>query len=48
MASLRQPLTEEEVKKAGVANIRIEYNKMAKDYNRIIENDLFRLFAKEI
>ena len=40
MASLRQPLTEEEVKKAGVANIRIEYSKMAKDYNRIIENDL--------
>lgn len=40
MASLRNPLTEEEVKKTSVANIRIEYNKMANDYNRIINNDL--------
>ena len=40
MASLKVPLTEEEVKKTSVANIRIEYNKMAKDYNRIVENEL--------
>lgn len=40
MAQLRVPLSEEEVKKTGVANIRIEYNKIAKDYNRIIENDI--------
>lgn len=40
MANLKPPMTEEEVKKAGVANIRIAYNKLASDYNRIIENDL--------
>lgn len=40
LATLRQSLSEEEVKKLSVANVRIEYNKMAKDYNRIINNDL--------
>lgn len=40
MANLKPPMSEEEVKKAGVANIRIAYNKLASDYNRMIENDL--------
>jgi len=40
MANLKPPMTEEEVKKAGVANIRIAYNKLASDYNRMLENDL--------
>lgn len=40
MANLKPPLDEEAVKKEGVAKIRIEYNRLAKDYNRIIENDL--------
>ena len=41
MASLKPALTPEEVKKAGVANIRIAYNKLAADYNRILDGDLF-------
>ena len=41
MASLKPALTEEEVKKAGVANVRIAYNKLAKDYNRILDGDLY-------
>lgn len=40
MANLKPPMTEEEVKKVGVANIRIAYNKLASDYNRMLENDL--------
>lgn len=40
MANLKPPMTEEEVKKAGIANVRIAYNKLASDYNRMLENDL--------
>jgi len=40
MARLRPALTEEEVKKAGVANIRQSYNLLAKDYNRILDGKL--------
>lgn len=40
MANLKSPMTEDEVKKAGVANVRIAYNRLAFDYNRMLENDL--------
>lgn len=40
MADLKPALTTEDVKKAGVANIRIEYNKLASVYNKILNNDL--------
>lgn len=40
MANLKPPMSEEEVKKAGVANVRIAYNKLASDYNKMLENDL--------
>ena len=40
MATLKQALSEDEVKKLGVAQTRIEYNKIAKDYNRIINNEI--------
>ena len=41
MIRLRPALTEDEVKKTGVAQIRQEYNKLAKDYNRIINGDVY-------
>ena len=41
MANLKPALTPEEVKKAGVANIRMAYNKLANDYNRILDGDLY-------
>lgn len=41
MIRLRPALTEEEVRKTGVAQIRQEYNKLAKDYNRIINGDVY-------
>lgn len=41
MANLKPALTPEEVKKAGVANIRIAYNKLAADYNKILDGDLY-------
>ena len=40
MANLKPAKTEEEVKKLGVANVRIEYNKLAADYNRIVDRDV--------
>lgn len=40
MANLKPALNEEEVKKESVAKIRTEYNRLAKDYNRIIDNDI--------
>lgn len=40
MARLKAAMTEEEVKKAGVANIRQAYNSLAKDYNRILDGKL--------
>lgn len=40
MANLKPALTPDEVKKAGVANVRMEYNKLAANYNRMLENDL--------
>lgn len=40
MANLHPALTEEEVKKTGVAKVRVAYNKLANDYNRIVDNDL--------
>ena len=41
MANLKPALTPEEVKKAGVANIRIAYNKLAVDYNKILDGNLY-------
>lgn len=41
MARLRQALTEEEIKKKGVADVRKSYNDLARDYNRIIDGDLY-------
>lgn len=40
MANLRPAKTEEEVKKMGVADVRIEYNKMATDYNKIVNREV--------
>lgn len=40
MANLKPALTPDEVKKAGVSSIRESYNKLAVDYNRIIDRDL--------
>lgn len=40
-ANLKPALSPEEVKKAGVANIRESYNKLAADYNRILDGDLY-------
>ena len=40
MANLKTPLDPEAIKKTSVANVRIEYNKLATDYNRLIDNDL--------
>ena len=40
MANLKPAKTEEEVKKMGVANVRIEYNKLATNYNRIVDRDV--------
>lgn len=41
MARLKPALTEEEVKKTGVADIRKAYNALAKDYTRLTEGDLY-------
>ena len=40
MAYLRQPHSEEEIKKLTVASVKKAYNELSKDYNRIIEQDL--------
>lgn len=40
MARIKKPLTEEEVKKTGVAQIRNEYNDIARVLNKIINSDL--------
>ena len=41
MARLKQALTPEEVQKVGVAAVRKSYNELAKDYNRILDGDLY-------
>ena len=41
MANLKPAMTPDEVKKAGVANVRIAYNKLATTYNRILDGDLY-------
>ena len=41
MATLMQPKTETEIRKLGVANVRTEYVKLAENYNKIINNDIF-------
>lgn len=41
MIRLKPALTEEEVKKTGVAQIRQAYNNLAKDYNRILDGNLY-------
>lgn len=41
MIRLRPALTEDDVKKTGVAQIRQEYNKLANDYNRIVNGDVY-------
>lgn len=40
MIRLKPALTEDEVRKTGVAQIRQAYNNLAKDYNRILDGDL--------
>ena len=40
MASLKPAWTPEEVKKAGVSNVRTAYNNLAVDYNRLLDRDL--------
>lgn len=40
MANLKSPMTPEEVKKAGISEVRIKYNELAVTYNKILENDL--------
>lgn len=40
MANLKPAMTPDEVKKAGVSNIRIAYNDLAASYNRILDRDL--------
>ena len=37
MAKLRQARTEEEIKKLTVSNVKNEYNKLASDYNKVLE-----------
>ena len=39
MAYLKQAKTEEEIKKLTVANVKKAYNELARDYNRMIEQD---------
>lgn len=39
MAYIKQAKTEEEIKKLTVANVKKAYNELAKDYNKIIEQD---------
>jgi len=39
MAYLRQAKTEEEIKKLTVANVKKSYNDLARDYNKVIEQD---------
>lgn len=41
MIRLKPALTEEEVRKTGVAQIRQAYNALAKDYNRILDGKLY-------
>lgn len=41
MIRLRPALTEDEVRKSGVAQIRQAYNNLAKDYNRILDGNLY-------
>ena len=41
MIRLKPALTEEEVRKTGVAQIRQAYNNLAKDYNRILDGNLY-------
>lgn len=40
MAFLKPPMTPDEVKKAGVQQVRIKYNELAVDYNKIINGNL--------
>ena len=41
MIRLKPAMTEDEVKKAGVAQVRQAYNTLAKDYNRILDGNLY-------
>lgn len=41
MATLKQPKTEEEIRKLGVANVRQAYLDLARDYNHIIDGDYY-------
>ena len=41
MIRLKPALTEDEVRKTGVAQIRKAYNNLAKDYNRILDGNLY-------
>lgn len=41
MAKLIQPMTEEQIRKTGVANVRAAYLKLANDYNRIIDGKVY-------
>lgn len=41
MARLRQAFTEDEIKRKGVADVRKAYNDLARDYNRIIDGNIY-------
>lgn len=41
MAKLRQPLTEDDIKKIPIGSIRKEYLNLAKDFNRILDGDIY-------
>lgn len=41
MIRLKPALTEEEVRKTGVAQVRVAYNNLAKDYNRILDGKIY-------
>lgn len=41
MARLKQPKTEQEIKSLGVSGVRKEYNELARDYNRIIDGNIY-------
>ena len=41
MIGLKPALTEEEVRKSGVSQIRQAYNNLARDYNRILDGDIY-------
>ena len=41
MARLTTALSEDQIRKTGVAQVRVEYNKLAKNYNRIVNGEIY-------